>query len=134
MGCARSERGAIKHSREAVVVRKLRAAVDLFYCIRPRYDLADDSHSARQRQFRLGHRVSGPEAVRSRLNGPDDGGIAGAATESVLERLSDLGLRWIGRTLQQCRGSHDLARDTEAALHRAKLHKRLLQRMEMAIL
>jgi hypothetical protein len=67
------------------------------------------------------------------LDRGDDARIAIAPAEVAVEAFDDLGFSRLGRLFEQGDGPEDHAWSAVAALHRAFLHKSLLNRVEGAI-
>src|SRR6266478_8011392 len=72
--------------------------------------------------------VHGPVALLGReVNGGADTLICPAAAHVAGHRLIDVVVSWLRSSGQQCRGRHDLARLTVAALHNVELEPGLLK-------
>src|SRR5436190_5986432 len=82
--------------------------------------------------FRRRFRVLAPQARRGQLHGLVDLEVAGAAAEVAGERLLDRSARGAGLDGEQCLGREQERGGAVAALRRAQLGERVLERVQLA--
>ena len=129
----RALRTCIQHARESIVVGKASFARDLVPGLQVWHRLAN------RVTCMLRNRKEGRDVLpRGLQDGAANALVAGAATERVLESNGDvLFSQHLACRLfffnERFRG-HDDARRADSALHRAVIQKRLLQRMQFAVL
>ena len=132
VGHAGAQGACVQHAREMVVVREFRLPADLGQRIRVGLRLADFVSGG------TGERNVGPDVLARCLpDGVNDALVAGATAIGVFQRdldvaLGDLFTRGLF-FIQQSLGCHDQAGCADAALNRAVVQERLLQRMQAVI-
>src|SRR5690606_5084336 len=125
---------SVEHAGEDVVVGVAGAARHLVNVVRAVYRLADDLERLDGLRRLEGDRPLTAQFARRRVDGVNNAGVAGAAAEGVLERNLDVGVGGVEVLVKERLGCHDDARRAVAALYRAMIDERLLERVQLAVL